>query len=61
MAAGFLDKAVPADTLVAATLELAQALKGLNMQAHKATKQKLRERFFTAFDAAVAADKGVAL
>jgi len=31
------------------------------MQAHKATKRKLRERFFASFDAAVAADKGVAL
>lgn len=59
--AGFLDKVVSADTLPAATLEVAIGFKQLNMQAHKNTKLKLREKFFAAFDAAVAADSGVAL
>ena len=59
--AGFLDRVVPAEQLLAAAGELAQQLKGLNMTAHKNTKRKARKGLLDALDAAIEVDKLVGL
>ena len=42
IAAGYLDRVVPAAELRAASLEAAEQLAGLNADAHKATKLRVR-------------------
>jgi len=42
VAAGLLDRVVPAEELRAASLEAAKKLAGLNMEAHAATKERVR-------------------
>lgn len=59
--AGFLDRVVPAEQLLAAAGEMAQQLKGLNMTAHKNTKRKARKGLLDALDAAIEVDKLVGL
>lgn len=61
LTAGFLDRVVPAEQLLAAAGEMAQQLKGLNMTAHKNTKRKARKSLLEALDAAIEVDKLVGL
>lgn len=56
VAAGFLDKIVPADELMAAAKAEATRLAGLNMPAHKGTKMKTRAEQLEALDNAIATD-----
>jgi enoyl-CoA hydratase len=53
VAAGFLDRVVPADELGAASLEAAQALAALNLAAHAATKLRARAGALEAVRAAI--------
>ena len=55
--AGFLDKVVPAEQLMATAVAAAQQLKKINMTAHKNTKLKTRKAFLETLDAAIELDK----
>ena len=55
--AGFLDKVVPAEQLLATTQAVAQQMKKINMTAHKNTKLKVRKALLETLDAAIALDK----
>lgn len=56
LAAGFLDRVVAPDELPGAARETAAELAGLNMEAHAATKERVRGEAVTAFRAAVEAE-----
>ena len=56
MAAGFLDKVVPADELLATAQNMARQLQTLNMRAHAATKRKVRKDLLDTLDTAIALD-----
>ncbi len=53
---GYLDEAVADDQLLARAEEMAMALSGLNMAAHKATKARVREAFLERLDEALRRD-----
>jgi len=55
--AGFLDKVVAADALKEAALAAAQALKKINMTAHKNTKLKVRKALLETLDNAIMLDQ----
>lgn len=55
--AGFLDKVVPAEQLLATTQAVAQQMKKINMTAHKNTKLKVRKALLETLDAAIEIDK----
>lgn len=55
--AGFLDKVVAADALKDAALAAAQALKKINMSAHKNTKLKVRKALLETLDNAIILDQ----
>jgi enoyl-CoA hydratase len=57
MAAGFLDRIVATDQLMATALEVARQMKKLNPVAHRATKLKARKALLEALDGAIEADK----
>ncbi len=57
LAAGFLDRVVPVEQLLATAIEVAQQLKQLNMAAHKNTKLKVRKALLDALDIAIEQDK----
>jgi len=57
LAAGFLDRVVPPEELLAVASQVAQQLRGLNMGAHKKTKLKVRKALLDALDAAIETDK----
>lgn len=57
MDAGFLDKVVPAEELMATTVAVAQQLKKINMTAHKNTKLKVRKAFLETLDKAIELDQ----
>jgi enoyl-CoA hydratase len=61
MAAGFLDQVVAVDQLMPAALEMAKHMKGLNMNAHKGTKLKVRKALLDTLDAAIEKDKLIGL
>ena len=56
VAAGLLDSVVPADRLREASLEAAEELAGLNMDAHRATKLRVRDGAMKAVRAAIEAE-----
>ena len=56
VAAGFLDRVVPAAELLPVARETARALSRLDMASHAATKLLVREQALHAFRSAVAAD-----
>lgn len=53
---GYLDELVEAEALMGHAAGVAQSLAALNMPAHRATKARLRERFFQRFDEALKRD-----
>ncbi|MWV16158.1 crotonase/enoyl-CoA hydratase family protein [Pseudomonas sp. L-22-4S-12] len=55
--AGFLDKVVPAEELMATAVAVAQQLKKINMTAHKNTKLKVRKAFLETLDQAIVLDQ----
>ena len=55
--AGFLDRVVPEDELIAAARDKATALAGLNMRAHAATKLRARGKALQAVREAIEADE----
>jgi enoyl-CoA hydratase len=55
--AGFLDKVVPAEQLLATAQVVAQQMKKINMTAHKNTKLKVRKALLETLDAAIELDK----
>lgn len=55
--AGFLDKVVPAEELMATAVAAAQQLKKINMTAHKNTKLKVRKAFLETLDQAIVLDQ----
>ncbi|MES2821695.1 MAG: crotonase/enoyl-CoA hydratase family protein [Pseudomonadota bacterium] len=55
--AGFLDKVVAADQLMATALATAQQMKKINMTAHKNTKLKVRKAFLETLDQAIELDR----
>lgn len=55
--AGFLDKVVPAEQLMATAVAAAQQLKKINMAAHKNTKLKVRKAFLETLDKAIELDQ----
>lgn len=55
--AGFLDKVVAPDELLATAQAVAQQMKKMNMTAHKNTKLKVRKELLETLDAAIAQDK----
>lgn len=57
MDAGFLDKVVPAEQLMATAVAVAQQLKKINMTAHKNTKLKVRKAFLETLDKAIELDQ----
>ncbi|MFG0381659.1 crotonase/enoyl-CoA hydratase family protein [Pseudomonas sp. zbq_18] len=57
MDAGFLDKVVPAEQLMATAVAAAQQLKKINMTAHKNTKLKVRKAFLETLDKAIELDQ----
>lgn len=57
MDAGFLDKVVPAEELMATAVAVAQQLKKINMTAHKNTKLKVRKAFLETLDQAIVLDQ----
>ena len=57
MDAGFLDKVVPAEQLMATAVAAAQQLKKINMTAHKNTKLKVRKGLLEALDTAIQLDQ----
>lgn len=59
--AGFLDKLVAPEALLATAQAVAQQMKKINMTAHKNTKLKVRKALLETLDAAIALDKQHAL
>ncbi|WP_339512380.1 crotonase/enoyl-CoA hydratase family protein [Pseudomonas sp. RL_15y_Pfl2_60] len=59
--AGFLDKVVPAEQLMATAQAVAQQLKKINMTAHKNTKLKVRKALLETLDHAIELDKTISL
>ncbi|OEC35304.1 enoyl-CoA hydratase [Pseudomonas cuatrocienegasensis] len=59
--AGFLDKVVPAEQLMATALAAAAQLKKINMTAHRNTKLKVRKALLETLDAAIEADRQLPL
>ncbi|MGX5219676.1 MULTISPECIES: crotonase/enoyl-CoA hydratase family protein [Pseudomonas] len=59
--AGFLDKVVPAEQLMAAAQAAAQQLKKINMTAHKNTKLKVRKALLETLDTAIELDRTISL
>jgi enoyl-CoA hydratase len=59
--AGFLDRVVAPEQLMASAIEVAQRLKKLNMAAHKGTKLKARKALLDALDVAIEQDKKVSV
>ena len=57
IAAGFLDKVVPAEQLAETALAAARQLKKINMLAHKNTKLKVRKAFLETLDDAIIRDQ----
>ena len=55
--AGFLDKVVPGEQLLATAQAAAQQMKKINMTAHKNTKLKVRKALLETLDAAIEMDK----
>jgi enoyl-CoA hydratase len=55
--AGFLDKVVPAEQLLATAQAAAQQMKKINMTAHRNTKLKVRKALLETLDAAIEMDK----
>ncbi len=55
--AGFLDRVVPAEQLMATALGVATLMKKINMKAHRNTKLKVRKQLLETLDAAVELDK----
>ncbi|QKE63595.1 crotonase/enoyl-CoA hydratase family protein [Aquipseudomonas campi] len=55
--AGFLDKVVPVEQLMATAVAVAQQLKKINMTAHKNTKLKVRKAFLETLDKAIELDQ----
>lgn len=55
--AGFLDKVVPAEQLMATAMAAAQQLKKINMTAHKNTKLKVRKALLETLDKAIELDQ----
>ena len=55
--AGFLDKVVAPDELLATAQTVAQQMKKMNMTAHKNTKLKVRKELLETLDAAIEQDK----
>ena len=55
--AGFLDKVVPAEQLMATAQAVAQQLKKINMSAHKNTKLKVRQALLDTLAQAIERDK----
>jgi enoyl-CoA hydratase len=55
--AGFLDKLVPAEQLLATAQAVAQQLKKINMSAHRNTKLKVRKALLETLDQAIELDK----
>ena len=55
--AGFLDKVVPAEQLMATAVAVAQQLKKINMTAHKNTKLKVRKALLETLDKAIELDQ----
>jgi enoyl-CoA hydratase len=58
VAAGFLDRVVPAADVVSASRETAASFTRLDMTAHRGTKQRARETALSALRTAMAADFG---
>jgi enoyl-CoA hydratase len=58
VAAGFLDRVVPADQLGEVTSEVATGLSALDLKAHAFTKRRTREQAIAAVHAAIEADTG---
>ena len=56
LAAGFLDRVVAPDQLMAAALDVAQQMKKLNPAAHRHTKLKARKALLEALDSAIVTD-----
>ena len=59
--AGFLDKVVPAEQLLASAQAAAQQLKKINMTAHRNTKLKVRKALLETLDQAIELDKQLPL
>lgn len=59
--AGFLDKLVPADQLLASAQAVAQQLKKINMTAHRTTKLKVRKALLDTLAQAIELDKQLPL
>jgi enoyl-CoA hydratase len=59
--AGFLDKLVPAEQLLATAQAVAQQMKKINMSAHKNTKLKVRKALLETLDQAIELDKQLPL
>ncbi|MNQ62754.1 putative enoyl-CoA hydratase [compost metagenome] len=57
MDAGFLDKVVPAEQLLAAAQAVARQMQKINMSAHKNTKLKVRKGLLATLDQAIELDK----
>jgi enoyl-CoA hydratase len=57
VAAGFLDRVVPVEQVSAVAHELARGFAKLNLQAHAATKLRVRAQALAALDAALEADE----
>ena len=57
MDAGFLDKVVPAEQLMATAVAAAQQLKKINMTAHKNTKLKVRKALLETLEKAIELDQ----
>jgi enoyl-CoA hydratase len=55
--AGFLDKVVPAEQLLASAQAIAQQMKKINMAAHKNTKLKVRKALLETLDKAIELDQ----
>ncbi len=55
--AGFLDKVVPAEQLLASAQAVAQQMKKINMTAHKNTKLKVRKALLETLDKAIEMDQ----
>ena len=55
--AGFLDKLVPAEQLLASAQAVARQMKKINMSAHKNTKLKVRKALLDTLDRAIELDK----
>lgn len=61
IAAGFLDRVVPAEKLMDTAQAMATTMKKINMHAHAKTKLKVRKDLLEALDAAIEVDKTIPL